>query len=302
MARISSKALNGAPENKKKFTSQLFDDDLGWNTYQMKFRTMDPQIGRFLQIDPLAPQYAHNSTYAYAENDVIRAIDLEGLEKFIITNRSFHPDATFGGGYSGDARNFTTQENKYTTSRIEQKVNIDFTAKTYSANVRSDESHYPALGLTDKATPTQKFEQADFSNNPNGTKSFDLKTSYAGDNPLFPGKVDMIDVKTNISLTITGKDNQFLAVGANMKGDNFPAAESFIKDANGTAVFIGVAPIPKGGNVTDIIDNNNRPMFTTGFTIELNKAGNFSGKVIYDGVKYPIAQWNKFYEETPTKK
>lgn len=51
----------------------------------MKFRTMDPQIGRFLQVDPLAPKYVHNSTYAYAENDVIRAIDIEGLEKYIIT-------------------------------------------------------------------------------------------------------------------------------------------------------------------------------------------------------------------------
>jgi hypothetical protein len=45
---------------------------------------MNPQIGRFLQIDPLADKYVHNSTYAYAENDVIRSIDLEGLEKLII--------------------------------------------------------------------------------------------------------------------------------------------------------------------------------------------------------------------------
>ena len=91
MAGISSKAAGGV-ENKVKFTSQLFDDDLGWNTYQMKFRTHDPQIGRFLQIDPLADQYVHNSTYAYAENDVIRAVDVEGLEKFIITGDSRLPN------------------------------------------------------------------------------------------------------------------------------------------------------------------------------------------------------------------
>src|SRR5690606_25235159 len=76
MAGISSKALVGPkyPENKYKFTGQLLDDDLGWNTYQMKWRTMDPQIGRFLQIDPLASNYVHNSTYAYAENKVINGI------------------------------------------------------------------------------------------------------------------------------------------------------------------------------------------------------------------------------------
>lgn len=66
--------------------SQDFDGDLGWNTYQMRFRTHDPQIGRFIQIDPLASEYSHNSTYAYAENDVIRSIDVEGLEKFIVIN------------------------------------------------------------------------------------------------------------------------------------------------------------------------------------------------------------------------
>jgi RHS repeat-associated protein len=87
MQGISSKALAfGGAENKIKFTSQRFDNDLDWNTYQMKWRTMDPQIGRFLQVDPLAPEYVHNSTFAYAENDVIRAIDLEGLEKYIVVN------------------------------------------------------------------------------------------------------------------------------------------------------------------------------------------------------------------------
>jgi len=42
---------------------------------------MDPQIGRFLQIDPLSERYVYNSTYAYAENDVVNSIDLEGLER-----------------------------------------------------------------------------------------------------------------------------------------------------------------------------------------------------------------------------
>jgi len=32
-----------------------------------------------------------------------------------------------------------------------------------------------------------------------------------------------------------------------MKRDNFPAAESYIKDANGIGMFVGVASIPKGG-------------------------------------------------------
>ena len=42
------------------------------------------QMARFLSVDPLAKSYPWNSTYAFAENDVIRAIDLDGLEKFIM--------------------------------------------------------------------------------------------------------------------------------------------------------------------------------------------------------------------------
>ena len=37
-----------------------------------------------MSVDPLSKEYPWNSTYAYAENDVIRSIDLDGLEKVII--------------------------------------------------------------------------------------------------------------------------------------------------------------------------------------------------------------------------
>lgn len=40
----------------------------------------DPRIGRFLSIDPLAPEYPHNSPYAFSENRVIDMVELEGLE------------------------------------------------------------------------------------------------------------------------------------------------------------------------------------------------------------------------------
>ncbi len=82
-AGISNKALSfGGVENKRKFVSQEMDDDLGLNWYQFKWRNHDPQIGRFIEIDPLADKYVYNSTYAYAENRPIDGIDLEGLEFF----------------------------------------------------------------------------------------------------------------------------------------------------------------------------------------------------------------------------
>ena len=82
MAGISYNALKGSsyPENKKKFTSQELEDGLDLNWYQFKYRSMDPQIGRFMQIDPLSSKYSSNTLYACAENKVTMGIDLEGLE------------------------------------------------------------------------------------------------------------------------------------------------------------------------------------------------------------------------------
>jgi RHS repeat-associated protein len=81
MAGISSKALKSDyTENKKKFVGQQWEDDLGLNWYQFKYRNHDPQIGRFAEIDPLSDKYVYNSTYAYAENKVGMGFDLEGLE------------------------------------------------------------------------------------------------------------------------------------------------------------------------------------------------------------------------------
>jgi RHS repeat-associated protein len=82
MAGISSKALEfGNPKNKEQtFQGQRFDDELGLNWVQFKWRNHDPQIGRFIEIDPLANDYVHNSPYAFSENKVTAHIELEGLE------------------------------------------------------------------------------------------------------------------------------------------------------------------------------------------------------------------------------
>jgi RHS repeat-associated protein len=49
--------------------------------YDYGFRIYDPRLGRFLSVDPLTSSYPWNSTYVFAENNPIRFIDLDGLEK-----------------------------------------------------------------------------------------------------------------------------------------------------------------------------------------------------------------------------
>jgi RHS repeat-associated protein len=65
------------------FGNQELEQQLG-EVYAYAFRCYNAQICRFMSVDPLSAQYPWNSTYAFAENIVIRCIDLEGLEAFSV--------------------------------------------------------------------------------------------------------------------------------------------------------------------------------------------------------------------------
>ena len=85
------------------FNGQEFDSEwLGeGNAVSFKYRVHDARLGRFLSVDPLAPDYPWNSTYAFAENRVIESIDLEGMEA---ANATGNEDAD-----SGPAKHFVTE-------------------------------------------------------------------------------------------------------------------------------------------------------------------------------------------------
>jgi RHS repeat-associated protein len=62
------------------FQGQEQDQEFYGGAVSYKYRVHDPRIGRFLSIDPLAPDYPWNSPYAFSENRVIDGVELEGLE------------------------------------------------------------------------------------------------------------------------------------------------------------------------------------------------------------------------------
>ena len=45
-------------------------------------RIYNPSLGKFLSVDPLTKEYPWNSTYAFAENNPVEYIDLDGAERF----------------------------------------------------------------------------------------------------------------------------------------------------------------------------------------------------------------------------
>jgi len=77
MAGISSKALAfGGAENKYKFNGIEQNNDFNLNMYDAFYRNLDPQIGRFWQIDPKPSSL--QSPYSAMENNPIKNIDFLG--------------------------------------------------------------------------------------------------------------------------------------------------------------------------------------------------------------------------------
>ncbi len=72
MAGISSKAA-GSLENKKKFNGYEYNSDFDLDFDESYYRTYDPQLGRFLQIDP-SPRY-EESPYVAMGNNPIKNVD-----------------------------------------------------------------------------------------------------------------------------------------------------------------------------------------------------------------------------------
>jgi RHS repeat-associated protein len=79
MAGISSKAAN-ITENKKKYNGIEFDEDLGLNTCEADLRDLDPQTGRWWQVDPKTDEMYMWSTYTSNFDNPIRYKDPLGDE------------------------------------------------------------------------------------------------------------------------------------------------------------------------------------------------------------------------------
>lgn len=71
MAGISSKAAGGT-ENRKGFNGIEHTTDLDLNQYDAFYRTLDPQIGRFWQIDP-KPDLSESLYSAMSNNPILKA-------------------------------------------------------------------------------------------------------------------------------------------------------------------------------------------------------------------------------------
>ena len=139
-------------------------------------------LARWTTVDPKAGDFPSVSPYNYSMNNPVNLIDPNGaapLPPYTFYIRSFHPSETFGGGFGGDNRGFSTS--RAVTARVHHSVtlNTDTRSLKYSpSRTFSSQSHHFAYG-TATANPKGWATPAASSGN-----SFGFMTGYSGSNPI----------------------------------------------------------------------------------------------------------------------
>jgi len=273
-------------EVKNKEGSQL---DYGMRIY-------DTRLGRFLSIDPLSKSYPWNSPYSYAEGDVIRSVDLDGLEKYIIHQRSFAPWKFFGeiatGGkykYSGDHRGFTVASDNDVKSKVSTAITVDIatakaeltTNRQFGNTVRYDGKTGEVLKIAPQVNP-----EVNMWNPQKDGNNLTVKARIEGKAPLAPfPSLDPVSSLIDQPIVWTGTtkiENHipqgFINVKYNYTGKGFPAFESFIEDQKGTKLFMGINISPSKSNILQSLSGSE---WAYGNTFKLKVAtdaqGNFNG-------------------------
>jgi RHS repeat-associated protein len=128
MSGISSKAA-GKLENKHKYNSIEFNEDLGLNTYDAYFRNLDPQIGRFWQIDP-RPNLLESPYAAMGNNPILNSDPLGD------TAALFRPDGSFWKFKDDGKKEFSgIFYQKSTVTSTYEKDGVQYEVRSYSEGV-----------------------------------------------------------------------------------------------------------------------------------------------------------------------
>ncbi len=213
-----------------------------------------------MSVDPLAMQYTYNSPYAFSENRVVDARELEGLEKYIVTGRAFIPMKTVANpmasisntkSFKGDTRN--NYDVNATSFRTEQKVKVDFDNKkaTTLSNVASPSVGYDKTGKAietskaEKAGPTPTYDKASMEKNNSTTVNMQVDAS----NQLVTGAPS---INYDVNVTLTPQTDGSLNYNISGTSDGFPAYEFFItnQDTGNSTLIYGSNPNQTGDKPT----------------------------------------------------
>jgi len=267
--------------------------------------------------------YPWNSPYSYPEGDVIRSIDLDGLEKYIIHQRSFAPWEYFGDinlpfnhyRYSGDNRGFTISTSSDIHSKVTTAVSVDLStakATVIEARQQGQTSRFDSqTGEKLKTAPTVTPDVELYNPQQSGSNTT-IRARIEGRAPLAPiAALDPVSSLIDQPIVWTGTttiDNHtsegYVNIHYTLLGKGFPAFESFIEDEHGTKLFMGIYSSPAKGNIFQTLSNPEiairRDFNVKAYT---DKDGNFMGIASKDSKGNDIvvnpAAYNKQFENVP---
>jgi RHS repeat-associated protein len=101
----------------------------GGNTYDYGFRIYNPQIAKFLSVDPLSSDFPFLTPYQFASNMPIAAIDIDGLEAVIVVTAEYWNKKITKAVSDGDINRAITLAVLASTIRL---TSIPFTAWKYA--------------------------------------------------------------------------------------------------------------------------------------------------------------------------
>lgn len=294
-------SAGGGNSQPYKYNGKELEKSFGLEMYEYGARQYDPQLARFNGVDPLAEVMPSWSPYSFVFNNPINFIDPDGRIPYPITIRSFAPFKTFGYGFHGDNRGYTTST---ATARVHQVINFDTDKSKISAKAWSSSTSHRFLPGSRTATPSVEFTDEFKTRTSGDSKTFMFGTHSKGANPMVPGSPN-IDVFSDFSITENKKAGT-LDISGTLTGDNFPSTEAFMTDPSGQNVFLGIGQIGAGvgkdtGPMTELSgENRDRPVTNFNFSITTDKKGNFTGVRMGD-TNYSIEDWNKRFTSQPTQ-
>ena len=170
---------------------------------------------------------------------------------YTISTRSFAPPESFGAGFQGDNRGYTTDWNA--TSRIHSTVTIDADDQVAigadDVSASSDPSIHHAIPFySPTETPDIHVLSQDVEHS-GEVSTINFETRHSGEDavlhiPLINRNPSpTLDVNTDLQI-VSDREANTLVITGEITGDNFPATEVFINDNDGNAVFLATGKPP----------------------------------------------------------
>ncbi|WP_324713221.1 RHS repeat-associated core domain-containing protein [Flavobacterium columnare] len=227
------------------FQGQEKDDQIKGegNSLNYTFRMHDPRVGRFFTTDPLFKNYPYNSTYAFSENRVMDAVELEGREAFYIHGTVFKYTPFFSG--RDKTHMFTptqTVVNKLTPLLGNKTSNTGFKWDGYN----SDEArHSAAVELVEHVLKNRKPGEpiSLIGHSHGGNVAIEAANILVKQHKIQPNEINIVALNTPMQedITLNYKDVNLIAISA--KGDlvqAFASESKFSENNNVKNVDISV--------------------------------------------------------------